>query len=145
MNAIRHPLHRHRCWAAALVVVALFIAMLVPAGYMPVMADGALLMRPCSGWNGPVVADAAVSVGHGDHDLGDHDLHTQDSPDRSHDGLEMPCAFSSPSAAVAMRIDPILLAIAIAAILAGTFPLAPKLVRARDLYRLPPSQGPPFA
>lgn len=140
MNAIRHPLHRHRCWAAALVVVALFIAMLVPAGYMPVVADGALRMQPCSGWNGPVAADAAVSAGHGD-----HDSHSQASQDGNHDGLEMPCAFSSPSAAVAMRIDPILLAIAIAAILAGAFPLAPKLVRARSLYRLSPSQGPPFA
>ena len=140
MNAIRHSVHRHRCWTAALIIVALFITMLVPTGYMPVMADGALLMQSCSGWNGSAAADATVSTGHGD-----HHSHAQDSQDKSHDGLEMPCAFSSPLAAVAARIDPILLAIAIASILAGTFPLATKLVRARSLYRLSPSQGPPFA
>lgn len=139
MNAIRHSVHRHRCWTAALMIVALFITMLVPTGYMPVMADGALLMQPCSGWN-RAAADAAVSAGHGD-----HHAHAPDSPDNRHDGLEMPCAFSSPLAAVAARIDPILLAIAIASILAGAFPLAPKPISTRRLYRLSPAQGPPLA
>jgi len=138
VNAFRRHIHRHCWWAAALIVAALFIEILVPAGYMPTMTNGAFLMRPCAGRNAPIamtaVADAPDHAMHGDHKTNSED----DDPGK----LEMPCVFSSLSAP-GLTIDPVLLAIAIAFILATTFRVEQRLVPWRRIYLRPPSQGPP--
>src|SRR3546814_4197361 len=49
MTSLRGHVHRHRWLAAALIIMTLLITILVPAGYMPSMVDGAFVMRPCDG------------------------------------------------------------------------------------------------
>lgn len=139
MNRLRHHIHRRRWWAAALIVAALFIELLVPAGHMPVMTNGAFLIRPCAGRNAPVVMTAAADAsGHAVH--GDHKSSPEDD---GHDRLEMPCVFSSLSAPALGMTDPILLAIAITFMFTAAFHLEEKVERLRRLYLRPPSQGPP--
>lgn len=142
MNPLRHHIQRHRWWAAALIVAALLIEILVPAGYMPTVTNGAFLMRPCAGQDAPFAMAAASgasdSTAHGDHD------HRHDPEGGDHGKLEAPCVFSSLSAPVLGAIDPALLAIAIAFTLATSFHLEEKVAPARSLHLRPPSQGPPL-
>lgn len=142
MNAFRHHIRRLRWWAAVLIVAALFIEMLVPAGYMPSMTNGAFLMRPCARQVAPVIG-VSDGAAHGDHNNGDS--HKSAPDDDGHGKLEMPCAFSSLSAPALGMTDPILLAIAIAFILTAAFHLEARVERRRIPYLRPPSQGPPFA
>src|SRR3546814_8993886 len=65
--------------------------------------------------------------------------------DGSPDRLNTPCVFSSLSTPALSPVDPLLLAIAIAFIIATVFRVTPPRIAHRTLYLRPPSQGPPAA
>lgn len=142
MTSLRGHVHRHRWLAAALIIMTLLITILVPAGYMPSMVDGAFVMRPCDGQRvlNPMADMVMPSGDHAHADRPDH--HDGDgSPDR----LNTPCVFSSLSTPALSPVDPLLLAIAIAFIIATVFRVTPPRIAHRNLYLRPPSQGPPAA
>lgn len=142
MTSLRGHVHRHRWLAAALIIITLLITMLVPAGYMPDVADGAFVMQPCDDQRVPdPMADMAmVSGDHAQADQSDH--HDGDgSPDR----FNTPCVFAGLSIPALLPVDPLLLAITIAFIIAIAFRAAPTRIFGRGLYLRPPSQGPPAA
>lgn len=124
-----------------MIIAALLIEMLTPAGYMPTMTNGAFLMRPCAGRNAPLVmtriADAADYAMHGDHPPA--------PADGDHGQPETSCVFSTLAAPAVAMADPVLLAIAIAAILTAGLHLEEQVTRAHGLHLRPPAQGPPFA
>src|SRR3546814_1080895 len=83
MTSLRGHVHRHRWLAAALIIMTLLITILVPAGYMPSMVDGAFVMRPCDGQRvlNPMADMVMPSGDHAHADRPDH--HDGDgSPDR---------------------------------------------------------------
>jgi len=120
-------------WLVALCVGAsLLVKLLVPAGFMPALSNGLLVIQICTGQGAQTVM-LDVSQEAGDHQEGDH-----------HKKAEMPCAFSGLSAPALAGAHPILLAIAIAFIIATSFRAAPPLIPWRRVYLRPPSQGPPI-
>ncbi|MGE4323325.1 MAG: DUF2946 family protein [Sphingobium sp.] len=131
MNATRAFLLQHRRLALWLVAAALMMKMLVPAGFMPTMSHGTILVQLCSGMGPQTVAIEIPG-------LGDHD----DGKDQ-HKAADQPCFFSGLTTPGLAGADPILLAIAIAFVLAALFRVEQRLVLWRGLYLRPPSQGPP--
>lgn len=140
VNPFRHHIRRHHWWTTAFIVAALFIELLVPAGYMPTMTDGVFRIQPCASQNAPAammtVANASDSAMHGGH--------KNKSDNSDHAKLVMPCVFSSLASALE-PIDPVLLAAAITFILDTSFRVEQRLVLWRGLHLRPPSQGPPLS
>ncbi|VXD02574.1 conserved hypothetical protein [Sphingomonas sp. T1] len=136
MTPLRRLLRDHPALAAWLVVVALAMKILVPGGFMPVVANGVLTIQLCAG-AGPVSAATPVPV-HAAMPGMTHD------PDKTqHAGREMPCAFSGLTTAGLAAADPVLLALAIAFVVATVFRAAtPVVARAPEFLR-PPLRGPP--
>src|SRR3546814_12771157 len=81
------------------------LKVLVPAGFMPTVSSGTILVQLCSG-QGPQTVMMELPGRSGDHDPADHKQ------------ADMPCAFSGLSSPALAAADPILLALAIALILA---------------------------
>lgn len=129
MSIVRAFLFRHRRLAVWLVAAALAMKMLVPAGFMPGLSGGTMVIQLCTG-QGAQTLVMEIPGKAGNHDQGDP-------------SMDAPCAFSGLSAPTLAGADPMLLAIAIAFIIATTFRVAPALIPARGLYLRPPSQGPP--
>src|SRR3546814_14343189 len=118
MTSLRGHVHRHRWLAAALIIMTLLITILVPAGYMPSMVDGAFVMRPCDGQRvlNPMADMVIPSGDHAHADRPDH--HDGDgSPAR----LNTPCVFSSLSTTALAHIHPPMLAITTSLIIAPAF------------------------
>lgn len=131
MTATRAFIFQHRYLAIWLVGAALLMKVLVPAGFMPTVSKGTILVQLCSGMG---VQTVAIGIpGLGDHDDGED----------QHKAADQPCAFSGLTAPGLAGADPVLLALAIAFILAAAFRVEPRLVLWRGLYLRPPSQGPP--
>lgn len=130
MEAARRLILRHRRLAAWLIVAALCMKILVPQGFMPVVADGALTIQICPGKRGLATARMDHGSGHGE-------TKKQDQ------GAELPCAFAGLSAPSLAAIDPILLAIAVAAIAATVFRLPDRVIGQRAAYFRPPPRAPP--
>nr|WP_244651592.1 DUF2946 family protein [Sphingomonas sp. CFBP 8764] len=109
---------------------------LVPGGFMPVVANGVLTIQLCAG-AGPVSAATPVPVHAAMPGM------THDSDKTQHAGREMPCAFSGLTTAGLAAADPVLLALAIAFVVATVFRVAtPVVARAPEFLR-PPLRGPP--
>src|SRR3546814_20382828 len=103
---------------------------LVPAGFMPTVSSGAILVQLCSG-QGLQTAMLEIPGQSGEHDPADHKQ------------AEMPCAFSGMSSPAFAAADPVLLAIAIAFILAmGCLSLNYVLPSASPLLRPPHTRHP---
>lgn len=126
MSELRRYL-RSRPWLAALVIAAaLALRVLVPAGFMPTVADGRVTLTLCSG-----VAPAPMvrMPGMMHHEGGDR--------------AQSPCAFADLALPMSGGADPVLLVAALAFVMAvavrRVVPLAP-----RAFARLrPPLRGPP--
>ncbi len=131
MGDFRHSLARHR-WLAALIVAAtLSIRLLVPMGFMPVFADGAVYVELCSG-HGVETMAAMPGMAHDRHD---HDGSGKDDPS---------CGFSGHAPASMAGADPILIALAVALILATVFRMPGKRAAPpRRGFLRPPLRGPP--
>lgn len=134
MGPFRQFLARRRLWACWLIAAALLMKVAVPTGFMPVFVHGSVAIEPCSGFGPEAMTMAMPAMA--DH----HDSHgAADRTDK--DGT--PCGFAGHAPAAMTSVDPILLAIAIALIVATAFrmPVAWR-VRRVDFLR-PPLRGPP--
>ena len=136
MTPLRRLLRDHPALAAWLVVVALAMKILVPGGFMPVVANGVLTIQLCAG-AGPVSAATPVPVHAAMPGM------THDSDKTQHAGREMPCAFSGLTTAGLAAADPVLLALAIAFVIATAFRVAPPVVARVPEFLRPPLRGPP--
>lgn len=139
MAGFRRLFLDHRTLSAWLIVCALAMKILVPAGFMPVVSGGTVTIQICGGTapamatmmaKATVMAEAMPGM-----------MHHQDKGD--HQGREMPCAFSGLSAPTLAAVDPLLLAIAIAFIVAIGFRRTSTTPVAARAYLRPPLRGPP--
>lgn len=109
---------------AILATLALFVRLLVPAGFMPHVADGQVAIVACPG--------VMASVPHG---------HGHDAP--KHDGFERPCAFAAIAAVTTIMVIAVLLAVPLARLrLPVARPAATRRARAALRWR-PPLRAPP--
>lgn len=130
MQSVRHLLAQRHI-TLLVCAAALLLKLLVPAGYMIDSDGGHMGIIMCSG-TGPMMDMPAM---HGDGS--DH------RKSKDHGKAEMPCAFSSLSAAALSAIDPIQLGALIAFMMAlgSVGPLLPAPLHCRRLR--PPLRGPP--
>ncbi len=106
---MRHHLARYRSWALGLVVLALMMKLLVPAGYMPVISGTSIAIELCSGFGPEKMAVTMPGMdGHHGH------------ADRSNRG-DTACGFAGHAPASIAGADPILLAIVLSLIVATVF------------------------
>lgn len=129
MTALRRHL-RSRPWLAALALAAaLALRLLVPAGFMPTVADGRVTLTLCSGVQPAAPMAAMPGMAHHDDGSGT---------------AEAPCAYADLALPALGSADPALLAAALAFVVAlamrRAIPLAP---RASARLR-PPLRGPPL-
>jgi Protein of unknown function (DUF2946) len=114
-----------------LIAVALLMKFVVPAGYMPVVSDGSIMIELCSGV-GPEKMTMVMPAT--DHQHGR----------TGHDGKDdMPCGFAGHAPASMAAVDPILLVIAITIIIATRFRLPVSWPIRRTSFLRPPLRGPP--
>jgi hypothetical protein len=122
---------RHRAWAAWLVAGALFMSIVMPAGFMPVASGGSVILEPCSGHGPETMAMPGMA-------------HHPDRQDRS--GKDrMPCGFSgnaAPSLTLADAILPLAATLFVAAPMFRTW-IGAAIVR--PAFLRPPLRGPPAA
>lgn len=106
--------------------------LVLPAGFMPTMAEGRMVVRMCSGTGPMTMVMTIPGLEQSKHDDGGH-----------RDKHEPPCAFSGLSTPSLAAADPILLALAILFVLAmGIRALAAPTTTAPPYLR-PPLRGPP--
>ncbi len=139
MAGLRRLFLDHRTLAAWLIVCALAMKILVPAGFMPVVSGGTVTIQICGGTapSMPTMMAKATMMAEAMPGM----THHQDKGD--HQSREMPCAFSGLSAPSLAAVDPLLLAIAIAFIVAIGFRRTSTTPVAARAYLRPPLRGPP--
>lgn len=131
MRGMRHLFRRHAGLAWLVVMLALAMKLLVPAGFMPVLGTNGVTIVICSG-SGPMTMTMAMpgmATPGGDHDA-----------PAKHDA---PCAFAGLAAPSLGGADVIQLAIALAAILALGVLFTPLAQRPVWAFLRPPLRGPP--
>lgn len=143
MQAIR-LLFAQREFAVLICAAALLLKLLVPTGYMIGSDHGRLAIMVCPGTTPAAMPKAmpmaVMASGHAmmaDGGVADH------GDTAEHGRPELPCAFAGLSAAMTGAIDPVLLAVFIAFVMAvglsGILLPAPF----RPTYLRPPLRGPP--
>lgn len=131
MLALRRLVLAHRPLAALICVAALALKLLVPPGYMISSEHDRIAITICSG-----MAPHAM-------DMGMASEMPEQGPSKEHGKTETPCAFTSLSAQAVGSLDPLLLIIAIAFVMAvGRRFVAPHALLAQPYLR-PPLRGPP--
>lgn len=130
MIALRRLLLNHRALSAWVIAFALLMKLLVPAGFMPVVAGGTISIEICSGTAPAKMMMAMPGMAHHQDKSGHH-------------GKEMPCAFSGLTAPSLAAADPLLPTLAIAIIVATVFGVATPSVARAPAYLRPPLRGPP--
>jgi len=131
VTGLRHRIFLHRRWAVALLALALLAKMILPVGFMPSAATGRISVELCSGYG--VEKMAIVLPGSADHG----------QPQGEHGKAASPCTFSGLAAPGLAGIDPAIIAIAIAFVMAvGLRTATPAPVRL-FAYLRPPLRGPP--
>ncbi len=139
MPTLRRHLLTHNALAMLVIIVALAMKAVVPAGFMPMLVEGRVVIALCSG-SGPVTAlpdtghHATMAAHHGGHG-------TPDAP--QHDNKSQPCAFSGLTVPSLAGADPVVLAIAIAFVLALGLRVVAALPATRPVRLRPPLRGPP--
>lgn len=132
MQPLRRLVASHRLVAGAILALALVMKLVLPAGFMPTVAEGRMVVRMCSGTGPMTMVMTIPGFEQGKHDGKGHS-----------DKHEAPCAFSSLSSPSLAAADPILLALAILFVLAmGIRALAAPTTVAPPYLR-PPLRGPP--
>ena len=134
MNALRTLLHRRHALAMLVIVVALAVKAIVPAGYMLGEPSGTrtITVMLCADQNASamkiVLPTGDTSQSHGD---------------TSHKAKDSPCAFGALAAAGLSGADPALLAVALEHVIAlGFAPVTMPVLQGFFLLR-PPLRGPP--
>jgi len=136
--SLRRHIHCHRRLALWLVGLALLMKALVPAGFMPAMSNGAIMVQLCTAMGVRTVAIEDPGAG-----ADGKDQHDQNDQHDQHKAADQLCAFSSLTVPGLAGADPILLAAAIAFILAASVRAGQRPVLRRGIHLRPPSQGPP--
>lgn len=141
MTSLRRLLLDHRALALWLAALALAVRLIVPAGFMVGSIDGRPVLQLCSGF-GPVAAAPAAAhmpMAHG----GGH--HGRDGHRESdHPATDMPCPYAGLAQAATTPVDPLLLVLAIAFVMAlGVRATRWPALRDRAHLR-PPMRGPPL-
>jgi hypothetical protein len=132
VQPLRRLLMSNRPLAMAILVMALLMKLAVPAGFMPAMSDGKIVVGMCSSTGATTMAITIPGLKHGAPDGGEH-------PGKA----EQPCAFAGLSAPSLAAVDPVLLTFAILFVLAlGLRPLLLTAAHA-PLYLRPPLRAPP--
>lgn len=129
MRSLRRFLETRRALGGLVVALALTLKLLVPAGFMPGVADGRIVIELCTG-SGPVAMAIPIR---------------NDAPGETgkHHKPEAPCAFSALSTPHLAAADPLVLAALLLFIMAlGTRAHAPPPACASPRLR-PPLRGPP--
>lgn len=128
MTETRKFLGQHHWLCALLLGATLIVKALVPAGFMPAVSNGVILVQICSG-QGPQTIAMELPGKAGDHG--------------EHKKAEAPCAFTSLSSPTLAAADALLLAVALAFIIATGLRLPPRMILWRGIYLRPPAIGPP--
>lgn len=113
-------------------MLALAMKVAIPAGFMPVLSSGELVLEPCSGMGPETMATMAMP--------GMSDRHGKN--DRSDKG-DMPCGFGGHAAGAMATVDPILLVAAIAFVVASVFRIPLTAPVGHAPFLRPPTTGPP--
>jgi len=119
--------------ASVVIALALAMKLMMPAGFMPTVTSGQIIVSICSGTGPTTMAIAIPGLEHGGQ--GDHG---------KQDGAEQPCAFAGLIAPLAAA-DLALLAIAILFVIALGFRPMVQWVATAPPYLRPPLRGPPAA
>lgn len=116
-----------------LIAFALLTKVLVPVGFMPTaIKDGTITVRVCAGQMlEPATMEIAIPGLPPKHDNGSQKT-------------DMPCAFAGLAMAMLGGIDPTLLALALAFVLALALRPTPPPRLSQPTYLRPPLRGPPF-
>lgn len=132
MHRLRNLVLANRPFFCALLALALMMKIVMPAGFMPTVSNGQIVVSICSGTGPMTMVMTIPGLEHGK------------SEGDGHQGkAEPPCAFSGLSTPSLAAADPILLAAAILFVLAlGMVPLALPASTAPPYLR-PPLRGPP--
>ena len=143
MRALRYQIAKNPALAAMILAAAMLLRVIVPAGFMPEMSSGRIAIVICSGYGtsstmmmampGMDAGQSTADQHQGDHRSNDH-----------HGGAEMPCGFSALSLPGLSGADPILLVLAIAAIMALAIGASPRLAIAPIARSRPPLRAPPI-
>lgn len=130
MTRLRHHLREQRWLALWLVGLALAMRIAVPAGYMPMFSGKTVAVALCSGY-GPMQMAMPGTVSH---------------PDKpgEHDKSAAPCGFSGLATPSLGGVDPIVLVLAIAFIIATAVITVPPRRVVPATYLRPPLRGPPI-
>ncbi len=132
MHRLRNLVLANLPFACAVLALALVMKIVIPAGYMPTVSNGQIVVSICSGTGPMTMVMTIPGLDHGKSDGDDHQRKA-----------EQPCAFSGLSAPSLAAAAPILLAAVILFVLAlGTRPLALPASTAQPYLR-PPLRGPP--
>jgi hypothetical protein len=128
---LRQALQSHRRLVALLLAATLTLRVLVPAGFMPVAANGGVALALCPGT--ATAASAAAMPGMAHHD------------DGGGEAAPSPCAYADLALPVLGAADPVLAGAALAfAFVLGLLRIVPLPARAPARLR-PPLRGPPPA
>ncbi len=132
MHQMRRLVLANRPIACMVIALALLMKILVPAGFMPTISDGQVVVSMCSGM-GPKTMVITIPGVEQKSDIG------------SHQGtMEKPCAFVGLSASSLSAAGPLLLATAILFVLTqGTRPQV-RPAAAAPPYLRPPLRAPPL-
>lgn len=131
MTALRAFFRTHAALAMLIVVAAIGLRALMPAGYMTSASAAGMTIELCSGVTGQLVAVALPGT------------HHSDDGDRGKSRADGPCAFSGLGGGALSAVDPFILAVAIAFIMATVFRRATTAVTAPPAFLRPPLRGPP--
>lgn len=132
MTRLRRLLFEHRLLCGWLIAAALLMKAVVPAGFMPVASGGTLVLGFCSGY-GPQKMVVTIP--------GKEDRSGSDEQARKH---AMPCAFAGLSMLGLSGVDPVLLVLAIAFVLALAIRTAAAIPPIARVHLRPPLRGPPI-
>ena len=144
MAALRPFLHSNAALVWAMIVCALLMRAVVPAGFMPMATANGIELVLCSGMAQPSDTTTALSAAGMEPGMPHHTVATRaDGGHQIPAKLEAPCAFTGLTAPSLGSTDIILLAIAFACVVrAALFHRPDAPIRPRPFLR-PPLRGPP--
>jgi hypothetical protein len=131
MRPARSLLTRYPAFAAAMLLCALLVRVLVPAGFMPEASAGIVTLQLCSGTM-PAAPVPMVDMHHGGA--------KHEAPAKA----EQPCAFAGIVAPALGSADPVLLAAALAFVFLLTVRGGAPVLPARPARLRPPLRAPPL-
>lgn len=131
MTSFRAFFRRHAVFAMLIVIMAIGLRALMPAGYMTSASKTGMTIELCSGIVGQTMEIALP------------DTHRSGDSDHGHNRADSPCAFSGLGGGALSATDPFLLVIAIAFIMAVVSRRVAAVVAAPPAFLRPPLRGPP--